>query len=156
MSSPFNIFLFKSKIQKISHDGLSFHHAETSPPFFFNTESINPEKRSRNSSAGAARVMQNVCRDVSTGVIPKRAGDTAGRVNFRKLLFGSRSGPHNERRSRSATVTNRKLSRSVSFLSFAPRARRKPCKLSFRTELTVAFFNPLRSSYRLPSPAYSS
>lgn len=114
------------------------------------SESINPEKHSRNSSAAAARVMYN-----RMFVATFRRGQfrNGGACKLRKLLFGSRSGPHNERPSRSATVTNRKLSRSVSFLSFAPRARRKPCKLSFRTELTVAFFNPLRSSHRPPFPS---
>jgi len=47
--------------------------------------------------------------------ISKRAGIAGIRDarKLRKLLFGSRSGPHNERPSRSAAITNRKLFRCL-------------------------------------------
>lgn len=59
--------------------------------------------------------MQNVRRDVSVpgGRQFRNAPGYGGACKLRKLLFGSRSGPHNERPSRSATVTNRKLSRCL-------------------------------------------
>jgi len=86
-------------------------------PFLSEIDQLSKKTRGNNrSDARNAERLSSRCGGVARRwAISERAGIAGirGARKLRKLLFGSRSGPHNERPSRSATVTNRKLFRCL-------------------------------------------